>query len=132
MCGVFGDPGIADAIKKDKFGIGYNNVIYVYDIKSRKVYEGLTVVPIDINGNGKIDPEENFYNTLDDLMKAIQENKYPSPPARDLYFVSKGKPVKPVVKEFIKWILSEGQKFVKEAGYVSLPDDQLKLELQKL
>jgi len=29
--GVFGDPGIADAIKKDPTGIGYNNVNYAFD-----------------------------------------------------------------------------------------------------
>ena len=30
--GVFGDPGLADAVKKDLNGIGFNNVIYVYDL----------------------------------------------------------------------------------------------------
>jgi phosphate transport system substrate-binding protein len=130
--GVFGDPGIADAVRKDVSGIGYNNVIYVYDIKSRKVYEGMAVVPIDINANGKIDSEENFYGSLDNIMKAIQENKYPSPPARDLYFVSKGKPKSQAVVEFLRWILTYGQKFVGEGGYVNLTDEKVKLELKKL
>jgi phosphate transport system substrate-binding protein len=130
--GVFGDPGIADAVKNDPLGIGFNNVIYAYDIKSRKVYDGLAIVPIDMDANGKVDAEEAFYSTLDDIMKAISENKYPSPPARELYFVSKGKIEKKEVREFIKWILKDGQKFVKEAGYVSLPDEKIKSEIQKL
>lgn len=130
--GVFGDPGIADAVKKDINGIGFNNVIYAYDISSRKLYDGMAIVPIDINGDGKIDASESFYDSLDNIMKAIQEGKYPSPPARDLYFVSKGKPVKKEVVEFMKWILTDGQKFVKEAGYVNLTDEKVKSELQKL
>jgi len=130
--GVFGDPGVAEAVKKDPLGIGYNNVIYVYDIQTRKFYPGISVIPIDINENGKIDKEEDFYGTLDILMAAIRDGRYPSPPARDLYFVSKGKPTDPVVKEFLNWILKDGQKFVNESGYVQLADEKIKNELEKI
>ncbi len=130
--GVFGDPGIADAVKNDKNGIGYSNVSYVYDIKSRKPFTGITVLPIDINENGILDPEENFYSSLDSIMKAISVGKYPSPPARDLYFVSKDFPKSNLIIAFIKWILTDGQKYVPEAGYVGLPEAQIKTELEKL
>ena len=130
--GVFGDPGMADAIKNNKNAIGYNNVIYIYDINSRKKYDGIEVIPIDLNENGKIDKNENVYATLDDVMKAIKKNVYPSPPARDLYFVSKGKPERKVVTEFLKWILENGQKYVKEAGYVRFSNKKIKAELEKL
>lgn len=130
--GVYGDPGMADAIKKDYTAIGYNNVIYIYDINSRKKYNGLEVVPIDLNENGYIDENEDFYNTLDDIMLAIKEGKYPSPPARDLYFVAHGKPQKPVVLEFLKWILTEGQKYVHESGYVELSQEKINNEMAKL
>ena len=130
--GVFGDPGVADAVKKDPLGIGYNNVIYVYDIRSRKFFPGIAVIPIDVNENGKIDKEEDFYGSLDVLMNAIRDGRYPSPPARDLYFVSKGKPSDPVVTEFLKWILKDGQKFVNESGYVQLPVEKIKVELEKI
>jgi phosphate transport system substrate-binding protein len=130
--GVFGDPGIADAVKNDIYGLGYNNVIYIYDINSRKKYKGLEVIPVDLNANGVIDDDENFYDSLDSIMNAIKTGKYPSPPARDLYFVSKGKPEKKVVTEFIKWILTEGQQYVNEAGYVQLPEEKISNELKKI
>jgi len=130
--GVFGDPGIADAVKNDKYGIGFNNVIYAYDIKSRKKYKGMEIIPIDLNGNRIIDTEENFYGSLDTIMKAIQTNKYPSPPARDLYLISKGKPTNPVIILFLNWILTEGQQYVHEGGYVELPDEKISSELFKL
>ena len=75
---------MADAVKNDKYGIGYNNVAYSFDMKTRAKYPGLEVIPIDLNANGTVDPEESFYNSLDDIMKAIQDGRYPSPPARDL------------------------------------------------
>jgi phosphate transport system substrate-binding protein len=130
--GVFGDPGIADAVKNDVNAIGFNNVIYAYDLKTRKPYPGIAILPLDLNENGTIDASENFYGSLDSVMAAIRTGKYPSPPARDLYLVSKGKPTNPIVNAFIEWILTEGQKFVDEGGYVKFTDDKLKIELQKI
>lgn len=130
--GVFGDPGIADAVKADKNGIGYNNVIFVYDTKTRKIYQGLEVAAIDINNNGTLDADERFYDSLDSLMHAIKTGKYPSPPARDLYFVSKGKPTSPIVTAFLQFILTKGQTLVDKAGYIQMNDSLAKKELKKL
>lgn len=130
--GVNGDPGVADAVKRSPEGIGYNNLGFVYEMQTRKVYAGLAVIPIDLNENGVIDPDENFYGTMDQVMKAINDGKYPSPPARDLYFVSGGKPGNPLVTAFLHWVLTDGQKYVSEAGYVNIQPDQIAKELQKL
>lgn len=130
--GVFGDPGIADAVKNDKTGIGYNNVNYAFDMNSRKPYEGIAIIPIDLNNDGSISEDERFYDDLEEMMKAIAEGKYPSPPARDLYFVSNGKPKNIAVQAFLEWIVTDGQKMVKNAGYVELTEEKVKSELQKL
>jgi phosphate transport system substrate-binding protein len=130
--GVFGDPGVATAVKKDPVAIGFNNIAYVYDSKTKKQTNGVRVIPIDVNNNGMIDANENFYETVDDVVNAIAAGKYPSPPARDLYFVTKGKPVNPATVAFIKYVLSDGQKFVREAGYITLPSEKLSGEMSKL
>jgi len=130
--GVFGDPGLADAVKKDVAGIGYNNVIYVYDLNSKQKYPGIDVVPLDVNGDGQLSKDELFYDNLDSLMTAIGDGRFPSPPARELYFVSKGKPESELVKEFLRWVLKEGQKFVAETGYITLSEAKIQSELEKL
>ncbi len=130
--GVFGDPGLAQAVSKDPSGIAYNNIGYVYDAKTKKPNPGVKVLPIDINDNGKIDPEENFYDTMDAIVNAIAAGKYPSPPARDLYFVTAGKPVKKELVEFIKWSLTEGQKYVLESGYITISKEKLSSGLDKI
>lgn len=129
---IFGDPGIADAIQKDKVSIGYNNISYAYNQKTKKLYEGLTIIPLDVNGNGKIDPEEDFYETAESLVTAINEGRYPSPPARNLYLVTKGKPVDPVLITFLEYVLSEGQKYVAETGYICLSQGKLNQELARV
>lgn len=130
--GVYGDPGLAGAVKKDLYGIGFNNINYVYDTSTKMQVEGIRILPIDLNGNGRVDKEEDFYNTRDEIVKAIAEGKYPSPPARDLHFVSQGKPEKKVVREFIKWVLTSGQKYVPETGYINLTEEKLTEELRRL
>ncbi len=130
--GVYGDPGLALAVKKDPLGIGFNNIGYAYDSKTKKQIAGLRVVPLDINGDGKITTDENFYDTMDKLIEAIATGKFPSPPARELYLVTNGKPQKEVVKKFLLWILTDGQKFVNEAGYISLSKESINKEIEKL
>ncbi len=129
--GVDGDPGLAQAVSQDKLGIGYNNINFAYDANTRKPIEGLEIIPLDLNGNGKIDPEENFYGTLDELVDAIGNDRFPSPPARDLNLVTKGKPTG-IVQDFIKWTLTDGQKYIPESGYIVLPDEKIKSGLTKV
>ena len=131
--GVFGDPGLAQAVKKDPLGIGYNNIGYAFDATTRKQIKGLRVVPIDLNNNGKIDSDEDFYTSMNDLIAAIASGKYPSPPSRELFFVMKGSPKNnKVLTEFIRWVLTDGQKFVNDAGYISLPKERIETEQKKL
>ena len=130
--GVYGDPGLALAVKKDPLGIGFNNIGYVYDSKTKKQLAGIRVLPIDINNDGKITADEDFYNTIDDLITAIANGKYPSPPARELYFVTNGKPKKEVVIRFIRWILTDGQKYVNESGFISLSKERIEAELKRV
>jgi len=130
--GVYGDPGLAQAVKKDVTGIGYNNLAYLYDLKTRKQVEGVHALPIDINGNGKIDPDENFYDTIDHITDAIADGKYPSPPARNLGFLFKGKPTKPELVAFVKYVLTDGQKLVDEDGYIQLSKQKIAEELKKV
>jgi phosphate transport system substrate-binding protein len=130
--GVFGDPGVATAVQKDVLGIGLNNIGYVYDENTRKPNPGILVLPLDVNNDGKLDPEELFYNTKDDIIKAIAEDRYPSPPARDLYMVTNGVPTKPEVIAFLQYILTNGQKHNIPTGYISLSEEKLQKGLKTL
>jgi len=129
--GVNGDPGVAQAVREDKLGIGYNNIGFAYDANTKKPVEGIEIIPLDLNGNGKIDPEENFYGTLDEIVEAIGTGKYPSPPARDLNLVTRGKPTA-IVNDFIKWTLTDGQQYIPEQGYIVLPNSIITEGLKKV
>ena len=130
--GVYGDPGLAEAVRRDPLAIGYGNVNYAYDAKTRMPISGLAICPIDLDGNGRVDPAERIYATREDLIRAIAAGIYPSPPARDLYFVIKGRPPRPALAEFLVWVLTDGQKYVSEMGYVAIGPDRLATGLAAL
>jgi phosphate transport system substrate-binding protein len=130
--GVAGDPGIADAVRKDKNAIGYNNTLFVYDIKSGEKIPGMEVVPMDLNANGRIDDSEHFYADLYTFLDAVNAGKFPSPPARDLYFITKGRPQRQEILDFFKWVLTDGQKLIHHDGYVPLPPDFIHEQLKKV
>jgi phosphate transport system substrate-binding protein len=116
--GVYGDPGLAEAVRRDPLAIGFNNVNFAYDAKTLRPVAGLGICPIDLDGNGRID-------------RAIAAHVYPSPPARDLYFVIKARPAGqrqpgwPLLAEFLTWVLTEGQKYVAEMGYIAVSPDRV-------
>ncbi len=120
---VYGDPGLAEAVKTDPLGIGFNNLNYAYDLSTGLPVEGLVVVPIDVNENGQVDPEEDL-STKDKALEAILAGVYPSPPARDLYLVTQTE-FKGLTAEFVRWILTDGQQYLGEVGYISLSEDQI-------
>jgi len=128
---VYGDPGLALAVKDDPSGMGYNNINYAYDANTSKPVEGISIVPLDLNENGLVDENEDFYNTRDQIIEAISTGSYPSPPARELNLVTKEKFTQ-IVNEFVKWILTEGQKYALETGYVPLSEERRAEELKKL
>ena len=123
--GVYGDPGLAEAVRRDPLAVGFNNVNFAFDAKTLRPVAGLEICPIDLDGNGRIDPAERIYATRDDVVRAIASGVYPSPPARDLYFVVKGRPREPLLAEFLAWVLTEGQKYVGEMGYIAVGPDRI-------
>jgi len=128
---VYGDPGLAEAVKQDPLGMGYNNVNFAYDAATGKPVAGIKLLPLDLNANGRLDEEESFYDTKGELMEAIATGIYPSPPARAENLVTLGQPTG-LTRAFMVWILTEGQRYVEEVGYVPLPKELLEEGLRKL
>lgn len=121
---VNADPGLAEAVRQDTFGVGFNNIGFAYDQVTEVPITGLQVIPIDLDGDGQLSDDERFYATRDELTAAIAVEKYPFPPARVLYLVTKGEP-SPTVAGFYRWILNEGQAFIPDAGYVHISQERL-------
>jgi phosphate transport system substrate-binding protein len=128
--GVNGEPALVDTVGKDPLGIGYSNLNSTFDAASGGLVPGIAVPPIDIDDSGAADANEH-YATKASAVKAVAEGIYPSPPARFENLATKGKPTG-LVLIFIEWILTDGQQYLDDAGYVALSPDQLAESMDKL
>ena len=106
-----------------------SNVSDIRNIESQTL-SGVAVVPIDANGNGKVDPGERVF-TRALLQAGIKSGDYPHPPARLLYVMTLGAP-KGAMRDFILWILTDGQKLLDKAGFMPIPDKLLQEQVIKL
>lgn len=125
------DAPLRDAISSDIRAIGFNNLNTCFNLETKKPYDGILPVPIDLNENGVLDENESFYNTSTELVEAINNNIYPSPPTRNLHLVTKDG-FTGITKDFVEWILTDGQQYVATSGYVELPNDLLTEQLNIL
>lgn len=114
--GVYGDPGLLEAAKRDPVGIGYSNFGYVFT-KEGPLLPGIKLVPIDTDNNGVADADE-IYSNRAEAIAAIEAGRYPVT-RKNYFFVRKNPNL--LIKEFIRFVLSdEGAKIVHEVG-ASLP-----------
>lgn len=127
--GVYADPGLLEAVRRDPLGLGYNNFSYVFT-REGNVVEGAKLVPIDSNENGIADPDE-IYEKRDAAIRAIRSGRYPA--TRKNHFFVKGKP-QGLVKLFIEFALSDdGSKVVDEvATSLSLTKEEREKILKSL
>ena len=128
---VKGDDSMSKAIASDPLGIGYSNVNYIYSNTTKIPKEGIVVIPLDLNENGTIDPEENFYENRDDVVNAEINDTLPSPPSRLVYLVTLTN-FTGITKDFVRWILTDGQQYTFDNGYGAVPSDIIDDQLQKL
>jgi len=104
-------------VLNDSLGVAYNNLGFVYDLRTRKQKPGIKVVPVDLNDNGKIDSDENFYDNLDQLIKKLETAHVALPPVGKMVFVYKED--KPEVKDFVNWIETKGQQYNHSFGFLN-------------
>jgi phosphate transport system substrate-binding protein len=111
-----GSASVVQGVTEDRYGIGYSGIGYKTS--------GVRAVPLVKKGNSY--KEAKIENVLN--------GSYPL--ARFLYvYVNKkpGKPLDPLILEFVKYILSkEGQKVVIKDGYIPLPASVIEEELGKI
>ena len=116
------DEDLAKAVRNDRNGLSFNNLGFIYDVKTRKITEGLAVVPLDLNENGRIDTDEQVYGSLDEVVNFIEKTHHPRFVNEKVNFVYDKASKNESAGIFLHWVLTTGQKFSHEFGFLSLDD----------
>ncbi|ADG14070.1 phosphate ABC transporter, periplasmic phosphate-binding protein [Methanocaldococcus infernus ME] len=147
--GQKGNSGVVAALTKTPYSIAYTELSYAIEnnlpVAALKNKAGNFVKPTDETIKAAVsgvkayipDPTEGYKEDLKQMLNAPGENSYPIVAfTHFLVWENKnGKHYSPekakAIKEFIKWVLTEGQKPEHLApGYVGLPEDVAKIGLK--
>jgi len=119
---VFGDDiYLLSAIKKDSIGLTYNNLGYLYDVNSRNLKEGIALLPIDLKKEAK----PILSGNLDEVLSVLEATKVETVPVERIGFVYSDQNARKEVSEFLKWVLTDGQKFNHDKGFLNLDKQAL-------
>lgn len=118
------------AVQTDPFAIGFCKL---NDLRANlSGYENLRLLPIDKNGNGRMDNFENIYSNLDAFTHGVWIGKYPNALINNIYAVAPSKPVDENELAFLSWILNDGQMILNSNGYCNLTSGETNSNLASL
>lgn len=123
---------ILNEIYKDKYAIGFCRLTDIIDTESEEIHNRLSLIPIDINGNDKIDHFENIYTNSNTLERGIWIGKYPKVLYNSIYLTSGNQPKNNKELAFIAWTLNEGQQYLNAKGYSKLSASESAIRVQSL
>jgi len=111
---------IIASVQKDIYSIGFCRITDVINPINNELFENIALLPIDKNGNGKLDSFEQIYSDLNAFSRGVWIGKYSNELVSNIYAISNENTENETEKEFIKWILTDGQQFLISNGYADL------------
>lgn len=119
---------LLSAVKKDSIGLAYNNLNYLYDTSSRKLKDGIALLPLDL----KKDVKGILTANLDHVIDILEKVKIETIPVETISFVYSNSNLNKEVSGFLKWVLTEGQKYNHEKGFLNLDKQTLAEQTNRL
>lgn len=114
------DHHLIQALIKDTSGVSYNNLGFIFNLKTRQNVEGVSIIPIDLNNNKKFDGEEQkIYASLDSIISYLEENESPKLPTENINLVFEKNTKNNELSRFLNWVLSDGQKYNHDYGFLN-------------
>lgn len=111
---------LMSVIQADKNAIGFCKLPDILNVSGNELPAGISLVPIDKNGNGRLDRFENIYSDPVSFMQGTWVGKYPKALCRNIYAVAEEKPTDKSQLAFLTWIMNDGQKLLNTNGYTIL------------
>jgi glycine cleavage system H lipoate-binding protein/ABC-type phosphate transport system substrate-binding protein len=123
---------LVEALKNNPNAIGFCRLADVMDPPMQGLAGEIRLLPIDKNGNGRMDSFEKIYSDLNAFSRGVWIGKYPSELVSGIYSVASEKPKTAAERAFLKWVLTDGQQYLNAGGYTYLAVAERQSKLDKL
>jgi ABC-type phosphate transport system substrate-binding protein len=107
---------LLSAILKDSTGVTFNNLSYIFDLNDRQLKDEIALLPLDVR---KEQQEALRSENLDATIALLEKQKVELIPVHNIGFAYNEKEQ---VKDFLRWIITDGQKYNHEYGFLNLDE----------
>jgi hypothetical protein len=125
------DEHLIKALLKDTTAISYSNPGLIYDLNSRTVLPGLTLLPVDAGDNGRVSNDEKFYANLDELLARIERESLKNIPVEYLHVSLPRRGYNPEALKFLLWIIDNSQDDLHHFGFLKPDAKRFQQEKEK-
>ncbi|MBW6491727.1 MAG: hypothetical protein K0B15_11110 [Lentimicrobium sp.] len=119
-------------ISSDVLALGFVNLPVVLNENEAAFAKNFSILPIDRDENGRIDPMENFYQDAETFTRSVWIGKYPQTLINSISIASASASLSPDQAAFINWVLSQGQNQLVINGFTELSGPERQANLSKL
>lgn len=120
---------LVTAINADPYSIGFCRLSTLIN---SNLDDNITIMPVDLNGNNKIDDFENIYTNLQTFLSKRWYEKTPKKLTESIYVISSQTPTNNGKLDFLKFITTDGQKILDRMGYATLLYKEKQANLKQL
>ncbi len=108
------------AVQNNVFAVGFCKLTDVLGSDENAFIDQIAVLPIDRNENGRIDGFENIFSDPKELTRGAWIGKYPRELCGDIYAFAAARPENETVRQFLTWVLNDGQESLYTMGFSNL------------
>lgn len=111
------EENVLTVVKQHPDAVSFNVANLVYDLSNRQPQQGISVLNVDLDGNGKVSDEEKAaLANIDALNEYLNRTAKPSVAVGNLAISSDNQKV----RDFVGWVLAKGQEIVAKQGFVKV------------
>lgn len=126
------DEHLIKAVLKDSTAVTYATLGLIFDLKLRNPLSGLTILPVDLDDNGKVQSDEKIFGNLESAISKFEADDVKNVPIEYLHIsIAKRKSNVEALK-FLQWVLNNGQDSLHQFGFLLPDEQQFKKEKEKL
>lgn len=111
------DEHLIKALLKDSTAISYSVPGLLFDLKTRKTLDGLAVIPVDADDNGKVSADERFYDNLDAVLEKLEGGVLRNVPVNFLHLSIAKSSTNEEALKFLQWVARNGQDALADYGF---------------